>query len=413
MATIRLSDFKGMHNKSSENKMPEGYLREIINMNVDDGGLVSQRGGFVEKDDGYFTCIYSDNARCFCVRNGDLVEIKENGDDYSFTVIRADVGYVKLSFTMCDGHYYYVGDYVSGIITEDAHKTFGQEQVNYQPTLIEISGLMPAGTYRIAVTTLDADGMESGTKEPTEITIAANSAIALSNIFVSSDTRVTHIAIYLSAVNGEGLYRHAVITNGQTTYTIISQQNVNNFPLNSIGISPAPFGHLIAHHYGHLYIASGNYIFYCNNNFEYERWKPVDFFKYGSRVTNILPCENGIWVTTQKNGFFWINGKRPRHGVEAQGDMQQVKKHTANIKKNNAERIESDYMGNAAQTWSYRATANEGIFMLLDNGQFLNDSTANINLPTFTNCASAVLNNNDSFEYVAMIGGANIPERSL
>lgn len=413
MATIRLSDFKGMHNKSSENKMPDGYLREIVNMNVDDGGLVSQRGGFIEKDDGYYTCIYSDNARCFAVRNGDLVEIKENGDDYAFTVIRADVGYVKLSFCVCNGDYYYVGDYVNGIITESTNKTFGQAQVNYQPTLTRISGLMPAGTYRVAVTTLDVDGMESGTKEPTEIMIAANSSIALSNIFVSTDPRVTQIVIYLSALNGEGLYRHAVIANGQATYTIVSQQNVNKFPLNSIGISSAPFGHLIAYHYGHLYIASGNYIFYCNNNFEYERWKPVDRFKYGSRVTNILPCENGIWITTQKDGFYWISGKRPRHSIEAPGDMEQIKKHTANIKKNSAERIEADFIGNAAQSLGYKVTANEGLFILLDNGQFMNESQANINLPKFTNCASAVLNDSDSFKYVAIIGGTEVPERSL
>jgi len=413
MAAIRLDSFKGINNKAHQSKMPPNYLRECIDAHIDNSGMVVKREGYTRQSSDDFTALWSDGLRCFAVKNGDLVEVIDNGDSYSFTTLRAGVGYYDMVFAECDGRYYYVNRLVNGIIGESGDQTFGMAQVNYQPTLASSNGSMLAGTYLVAVTALDANGLESGTKEPATITITDNKQIQLSNIYTTSDTRVTHIAIYCSTQNGSELYRIGTISAGTTTYTITAA-NAYGFPLQDalIGANPAPLGDLIAYHYGHLYIASGKYLFY-SDAWRYERWRPQQHYKYPSNITIVLPCESGLWVSTEKDGLFWLSGKNPKHSKEVSGDISQARKHIACIKKGSARRIEAEFIGNGNSSYGYMATAKEGLFLLLDGGQFANISQDNINMPTFTHCSSAIVNDSDSFKYVAILAGETLPLRTI
>ena len=404
---VRLSGFKGINNKASPAMMPDGYLREVVNMHIDNSGLISQRGGTYQDDDAIWTAIWSDNISCFGIRNGNLVEVVENGNSYAFNTLVSNIGYDSCDFVQCDGHYYYVTRTACGIITPSGVKSFGQALVNVQPTLSSGSGSLVAATYQVAVTTLDANGIESGTKEPAQITVAANSSIILSNILVSTDPRVTHIAIYLSAPDGKELYRNTIIANGITTYTISNLQDVNKYPLSTFGVYSAPYGQIIAYHYSHLYIAQDNYLFYCEK-LRYEQWRPSKNFQYPSRITAVLPCESGIWVSTRNHGLHWINGTTPKHGVEAQGNMEQIKKHVACLKEGSAKRIEAEFIGNGHSSYGYMATAKEGLFLLLDGGQYANVSQDILNMPDFDDARALIVNDTDSFKYVVILSGLNV-----
>lgn len=386
--------------------MPDGYLRECENAMIDNSGIITKREGVTEKDTAVFSCIWSDGLRCFAVRNGDLVEVIYNGGSYTFTTIRASVGYVKLAFTEFDGNYAYCGSAVTGIISVTTHKTFGQSQVNVQPTLAAATGTMAAGTYLVAVTTLDANGIESGTREPTSITLAASKQISLSNIFVSSDTRVTKVGIYCSVCNGSELYRVALINTGTTTYSITAV-NENKFPLQTIGVSPAPFGSLISYHYGHLYIANSNFLYY-SDAWRYERWRPLNNYRFPTAITAIMPLESGLWISTLKDGLFFISGKIPHQGLNALGDMQRFKKHSACIKRDSARLVNAEFIGNGAPANGWVAVANEGIFLLMNGGQFSVVSHA-INMPEFATCTGTLIDDSDSFKYLAILAGANVP----
>jgi len=406
MATIRLDSFKGINNKAHASKMPDGYLRECINVMIDNSGMITKRNGYAEKDTGVFSWIWSDELRCFAVRNGDLVEVVRNGANYTFTTIRAGVGYVMLAFTECDGNYFYCGSAITGIISGTTYKTFGQAQVNVQPTLTAATGTMAEGTYLVAVTTMDASGIESGTREPTSITLAANKQIALSNIPISSDPRVTKVCIYCSGHNGTELYRVGTVNNGVTTYSITAV-NVNKFPLQTIGISPAPYGSLITYHYGHLYIANSNFLYY-SDPWQYERWQPLNNYRFPTAITAIMPLESGIWISTLKDGLFFISGKSPHQGLNALGDMQRFKKHSASIKRDSYKLINAEFIGNGAPANVWMATANDGLFLLMDGGQFTIVSHA-INMPEFDTCTGVLIDDTDSYKYLAIIAGASVP----
>ena len=405
--SITLSNFSGINNQASEDRLPEGFLRDCVDFNIDNSGVLSQREGYVLKDNGEFTTLWSDGLRCFAVKNGDLIEVFS---DYTDAVLRAGVGRVRLNFAECGGDYYFCGDAVTGCISGSVVKSFGQASVRYQPKVTVVnSGILQAGTYLIAVTTLDEAGRESGTSEPRAFVLTANNKGLQLSDFQTASGDAVHYEIYMSSVDGNTLYRQGTI-NIDTGIVIIYEVMTNTLALTSFGIEPAPFGQCIAYHYGHLLIANSNRLYY-SETMAYHRWHPANHYVYPSAITAILPCENGLWIGTESSGLFWISGKKPSHGMDAQGDFTQSLKHTACLYRGSEQRIEADKLKQLTGGWM--ATAKEGLFLLLDMGEFVNVSWDNVTLPEFSSCIGAIVSNKDSFNYLAILKGATVPQRTL
>ena len=397
-----LTNFKGINNIASINHLPDGYLAECVDFNLANSGILSQRNGFVEKIAGEFTALWSDGLRCFAVKDGNLIEINE---DYNETVLRSNIGRVNTDFTICDGDYYYCNSAYSGIIKASTIRSaIGQAMVETQPTIASTSGgVLLAGGYLIAITTINDDGEESGTTTPISFELLEdNKALSLSGFPQTSDS---YYAIYASTRDGAELYRQGVISTA-TPSVILYDIDDGGLPLDSIGITPAPYGELIAYHYGHLFIARDNFLYY-SKPMQYGRWSEEEYYEYQSKITAVLPCENGMWVSTEASGTYWISGKTPNHGMEAQGDFVQAKKTNACIFMGSKQRIEPDYL--KMTTWGWIATAKEGVLLLMDGGQFTNATWDNLRLPSFTSCAGAIIEHDESINYISIIKGALVP----
>lgn len=407
---ITLSDFKGINNTTNINRIPQGFLRECVDFDVNKNGMLTQKQGYTNKDAGTFSCIGGDDKRCFAVKNNNLVEVTENAGAYTFTTIRSGVGAVALDFAECDGNYYYVGSSVNGVIKSSSSKSFGLPSVATQPTLTQAdTGSLLKGTYLVACTFLDSTGLESGTVAPSSITISADGKkIALSNIPVSVNADVTQVAIYVSTRNGGEMYRQATVNNGVTTANI-SAITKDSFKCYTEGIYPAPYGSLIAYHYSHLYIANDSRLFYSETK-RYHHWRPENHYKLPSTITAIMPCENGLWIATL-DGIYWINGKLPSHGLNALGDFISFKKSDAVMLKGAEQKIPAEYLGTGS--YGYITTTDQGIFILADNGQFVNATVENIIMPVFTSCVGAVVDNGDTLNYLGIISGSAVPARTI
>lgn len=407
---ITLSSFKGINNIASEYSLPDGYLRECVDFDINDGGKLYQRDGYFLQNNAVFICIGGDDKRCFAVKDGDLVELIVSGAGFTFTTIKSSIGAVSLDFAECDGDYYYTGETVNGVIKGTSNKSFGLPSVATQPTVVQDnSGSLTKGAYLVACTFLDANGLESGTTYPIKVTTTADGKIlSLSNIPVSASADVTHVAIYVSSRNGTELYRQKTVTNGTTT-TTISAVTEGKYPLQTIGFSPAPTGSIIAYHWSHLYIADGEYLYY-SKKYLYHLWRPQSHYKYPSNITAIMPCESGLWITTE-DGIYWISGRNPKHGREAPGDFINSKKHDAVIAKGSAQKLPAEYLSTDSYGWI--ATSDQGIFILTDNGQFVNVSSNNIDMPKFDSCCGAIVKKGDVLNYLGIITGSSVPARTI
>ena len=315
-----------------------------------------------------------------------------------------------LDFAECDGHYYYVGSSVNGVIKSSANKSFGLPSVATQPTLTEANtGSLLKGVYLVACTFLDSTGLESGTVAPVSITVSADGKkIALSNIPTSNNADVVSVAIYVSARDGSELYRQTTVNNGVTTANI-STVTKDSFKFYTEGVNPAPYGSLIAYHFSHLYIANGAYLFYSETK-RYHHWRPENNYKFPSTITGIMSCENGLWIATQ-DGIYWISGKLPSHGLNALGDFINFKKSDAVMLKGAAQKIPAEYLGTG--THGYITTTDKGIFILADGGQFVNATKGVVSLPVFTSCVGATIDNSETLYYLGIISGSAVGARTL
>lgn len=406
---ITLSNFKGINNKVDPNRQPVDYLRECVDFSIDNSGLLSQRPGYVLKVDGIVTTLWSDNKRCFAVIDGNLYEINES---YVVSLLKANIGSGRLDFTECGGNYYFVGDNAKGVIKSNAVQSLGQRQIEQQPTVtVTDNGNLKAGTYLVAITGLDDDGMESGTTAPVSVTVSTDGKVLLlSNLRIPTDTRTTFYAVYVSKRDGEELYRQGIVAVDAGSVSV-ADVSIEGYALDSVGITNAPFGQFIAYHYGHLFIANGKYLFY-SERFKYERWNPSNYYAYESNITAVLPVENGLWVGTE-DGIYWVSGKSPVHDKDTQGDFTQVKKQNDVIKRGSAQWVDSQYIGDGASGGAWVATAQTGIFLMNDQGEIFNVSQDFITLPSFDTCAGVTISDSDSYRYVAIIKGTQVPERAI
>ena len=407
---ISLSAFKGITNKSSANRTPAGYLRECVDFVVSNSGMLAQRYGYELKLSGLFDCLWGDNNRCFAVLSGDLVEIIEAGNGYEANLLRANIGASRLYFTECGGNYYFVSSAVTGVIRGWTVLSFGQEQVTRQPTLTAVTGGdLLAGTYLVAVTFLDDNGVESGTCQASSVNVPVNGmAIQLSNWLVPSDRRSTFYAVYVSTLNGNQLYRQGVLPISVPLLTIPSVDN-SGLLLSSIGVFPAPRGQGIAYHYGHLFIASGKSLFY-SEKFQYERFSPFNRYDYAGEITAIMPCHDGLWIAA--DNLYWISGRQPSHGKDAPGDFIQVKKHSDGFYFQSVQKVEPEFISDGTGDYGWLGMNDDGIFLLKNGGEMLDVTQDIINLPDCEIATSAVLQHDDGYYYLAIMRG-NLNNRTI
>lgn len=51
---ITLSNFKGINNTADINALPQGYLKECVDFDINASGILTQREGYTIKDAGAF-----------------------------------------------------------------------------------------------------------------------------------------------------------------------------------------------------------------------------------------------------------------------------------------------------------------------------------------------------------------------
>jgi hypothetical protein len=402
MPTVRLENFKGINNRAEKEHLDPSWLKECDNFNIDNNGLLRQREGFVYSYSGIVKSLWSDNVRCFGTVDETLttgqIKLAEFTFDIAGNVVKSDLANVSdtnLDFDYADGAYYFVGQHSKGKISGTTVKSLGIDRITASPTLTAISGSMTAGRYIVAITHIDANGVESGTGAFVAIELAASKSILLSNIPVSANSRVTHSVIYVSQVNGTELFRNGKVTNGTTTYTITTVAN-DVIPLTTSNLSSAAYGSIIKYFFGRLYIASDNVIYYSQPK-RYEQWDLREYLHYAENVTCILPCTDGMWISA--DGLYWISGRNPAEFVQAKkSELKIYSQQSASLIPDHHLNVE----GYAGYAWS--VTCPDGVVILGNDGFFYAASRQIYNLPTGTTDAVGVqVEHTDSYQYVAFL----------
>jgi len=371
--TIVLDNFKGLNNVLSPDRTPPDYLKEALNVDIDKSGGIDKREGYTQKDTGNWTALWSEDSRCFGVKDGQLVSVSEQ---YNVTELGHLVGTSPVSFAHVDGRTHYVSDTTTGIIHDDglALSTFGIDRPNPRPSLaVAPTGSLEQGTYQVALTYVDDRGLESGSGVASLINVGEGQGIEVESIAISNDPRVTHVNIYCSTPNGEVLYFIGRVVNGISSTTITSIRH-GVLPLKSFNVFPAPTGHIIRYAHSRLWIAQGSTLWYSDPlSYEWFRFQEA-FLPFPERIRAVMPTAGGMWIASDK--LYYLAGQDP---VKA----KLTEKEPVKVVEGTDRKIVGAYIffENTPIGYKWLVTTDKGMYVCFNDGVTLNMTERNVVFP--------------------------------
>lgn len=303
---VRDGWINGINNKAHWRQMPEGTVRDSVNVDPLATGGYTLRAGYEQ--------VYSGSVIRGGVSVGDVV-ILADGEDLVHYDTRTGVATTLRTIA---GSGWFAGDVLnSELFFCTANETlrfkdgvlryWGVPDVLNQPVPALVPGEMLPGTYQLAMTWFDGID-EGGTSGAIQVDVAAGQALTVT--LPSRDGYVPRL--YVSAVNGSTLYLQA---DGAGTYTI-SRVDDSAARLETMYMrAPMPGAH-VAQHNGVLAVAAGEHL-WVTHPMRPHLYRPMrDFFQFSDTVGFILSADGGLYVSADKTYFIsGVEGEVPEMRV--------------------------------------------------------------------------------------------------
>ena len=286
-----------MNNRQPDHALPEGALRNAVNVDIDSQGRLSRRGGYakiaagIDAHSGWACDLWA-----LFVSGSRLKRLNANNSVSDLMPVRGKVCYHFLNNVVyfSDG----VGSYkmtASGAITN-----WGIQPL-LAPALSAAAGTLSKGTYLAAITPIGADLSEHGASPIVSIEIAENGAVKFS-LPATPDPQTAFTRIYLSTANGQTLYAVADVAAGVSSYTVTADGQGRE--LDTVGVTPMPPGSSITSLNGHLYVASGKVV-WSTDYLAPDRLRPsTGYMQFNEAVAILASVPSGLWIVTEKTYFY-------------------------------------------------------------------------------------------------------------
>lgn len=311
-----IKKFYGINNVARSESARSGELQTAVNVYVDDSNNLCRRLGFTSMYTG--SDVHSLNADTGNLLYVDGTTLYKYDAVTPVTLLESLTESARMGYLYINNRLYFSNGYETGIYNNNEVRSWGLVAPQ-PPTLYAVSGNLTKGTYQVTLTYMRTDGQESGCSEIRSVDVPDNGGIRITGLAASADPDVIGVGVYCTGNGGEvlpdgsGLYRYLVVLNAalnsDVTITDLSSMGTGA-TCRTYGTYPPPAGNLIWFYRGRMYIATGNVIWYTEP-WLYENVRlDSAFMILPDNITNALPVETGIWITTEKESMF-LAGKDP------------------------------------------------------------------------------------------------------
>lgn len=174
-------------------------------------------------------------------------------------------------------------------------------------------GAFRAGTYRVGMTWLDADGRESGCLGLAEVDLADNQGIRVFGIPPAPEGAVT-ARVYVSAADSEELYAAADLLT-TVTNTVITSGGKDGVTLKTLWRQTLPPCEILRFWNERLLGASGNLLVW-SDALRIGLTTHDNYMRFGQRITMLEPVGHGasgagLYIADHKNTY-WLDGPTPK-----------------------------------------------------------------------------------------------------
>lgn len=286
MNTYRRDNWKaGINNIARPNRLPDGALRDLVNLNPGAGGILTLRAGY-EKVADCTDCRFAAgvNGRVVLVDGGQVLAF-ENGATRQIGTVTAGADVAGI---VHNGELF-LSTRVESLRTDgDTVRPWGVPAPAFTLEVVPGAGSL-SGRHRVAVTAVQ-DGVESGT-DSMLVVVPPGSALRV----VSGDPRA--LRLYASVENGETLYYQGPLIGGATAINGVSDHTET---LTTDGLVPMPPCDEYVSHRGVIAGRLGRYVF-LSEPMQPHLMHPVrGFLQYPADVSVLASGDTGLYVAADR-----------------------------------------------------------------------------------------------------------------
>lgn len=283
----------GIDNRSPDFALREGAARNLVNCDVRTSGKIQRRKGYAKLVSATNPhSLYSNGSVTLYVTEGVLKTLDG-------TVLDAEWGNSRTVYTEIAGQVFFSNG-VSAGRWQNGYKPWGVTNPPWQPQADAMpTGGLHAGTYQVAITWRDAEGIESGTGQGETVEVSEGGGILLSD-FPTPPAFVETVSIYVTSHNGTEFY--LVGDYPAWTTTAVIEAGIRSITLDNQYQGPMPGVSQLCAQGGRIYGAYGSTIYVT------EPFNPhitsLDGVQFESPIQVLLPVTDGVYVVTERKAYF-------------------------------------------------------------------------------------------------------------
>lgn len=282
---------KGANNLAKPERLPAGFVRDLVNLEPSEGGQLELRGGFGK-------VVTGTDMRLGVALPGKVIYVDGGSvgcylpEDDSSSIIGSVSALGEIAGVALNGQAYISTPH--GSVRTDGTKVsaWGIDAPGFEVDVI--AGSLPAGIYKVAATALGADGEESGA-DPKIIRVAEGQALRVR----STDSR--SLTLYASVANGSTLYSQGPMIGGAIALTKIDDHRER---LTTDGLVPLPPCTMLAAYHSVILGVYGNCVVFTSPMYPHLMDPVTGFFQYSEAPDVIAVTDGGVYVVAGEKTYF-------------------------------------------------------------------------------------------------------------
>lgn len=286
----------GIFNRAVETHLPANAVWDAVNVDITPDGSLQTRSGYVRVRAGHHHSLFAHPSLPFAlvVRDGVLMRLTAAFAETVLTAVAGPVCYAALDHSV-----YWSDGMVSGLVTATTATRWGLPVPSPPLLTVAASGGMDAGRYQVALTCRSAAGEEGGAAAASEVDVAANGGIVLTELSETAYPR----RVYLSTANGDRLFFHSEIPAGITTWTI-GRTSLGR-PLDTQFCQPPPPAQRLIAYQGRVLLAAGSTLYWTRAMYPGLTRPRTHFVSFPAPIADLISAgAGGVYVGTATDVWF-------------------------------------------------------------------------------------------------------------
>lgn len=285
----------GINNRANYREMPQGFARDLVNLEPLEGGVLGLRSGFQQRCPAFNARGALSVGTKVLFADGTALNCFDTLTNSTHTLAQI-AGGGRLSGAVLNEELFICT--ATELLRFDGMtlRSWGVPTVVLQPVPVVVGGGLSAGTYQAAITLVNAQGEEGGSTNPIQITVQDASAL----VFLAPALPVGYtLRLYVSSASGESLYLQY---EGTDDY-IVNGLRDDTARLDTLNLREPIAGDHMAALNAVLLIADGSTLWYTLPMSPHLLDASKSFFQFAAPINLVIEVEGGAFVCADKTYF--------------------------------------------------------------------------------------------------------------